>query len=50
MKKNIIFLVGILGMFATNIAKAEAKNPKYFEINFNYFRIYSLKQNSLQQN
>lgn len=36
MKKNIIFLVGILGMFATNIAKAEAKNPKYFEINFNY--------------
>ncbi|MDP5092093.1 MAG: hypothetical protein NWQ17_02205 [Polaribacter sp.] len=36
MKKNILILVGILGMFATNIAKAEAKNSRNFEINFNY--------------
>ena len=36
MKKNIIFLVGILGMFATNIAKAEANKPRNFELNFNY--------------
>lgn len=36
MKKNILVLVGILGMFATNIEKAEAKNAIHFELNFNY--------------
>ena len=36
MKKNILILVGILGIFASNIAKAEAINSRNFEINFNY--------------
>jgi hypothetical protein len=36
MKKRMIILVGILGMFSINVTKAEAVNPRTFDVNFNY--------------